>query len=145
MVKERVTLDESGNTRASIGLTDSDVSAIRKLRARERIGRFFRLWWVPLISGILGFAGGVALTLAAGDRNADDYVNSYPYAMGAVGLSALMSEQGVGRRGAAFKLSVISIVAFAIAFVAGIGVADVFAGEGDLGLTTRYGVHDAGR
>ena len=98
-----------------------------------------------MVSGILGFTGGVALMLATGDRNADDYVNSYPYAIGAVGLSASMSEQGVGRKGTAFSLSVISLIAFAIAFVAGIGVADVFAGESDLGLTTRYGVHDAGR
>ena len=97
-----------------------------------------------MISGVLGFAGGAALMLAAGDKDADDFASSYPYAIGAVGLSASMSGQRTGRSATVFTLSAISIIAFALAFVAGIGVADAFAGEADLGVTTRYGVHNEG-
>ena len=98
-----------------------------------------------MVSGVLGFAGGAALMLAKGNSNGNDYVSSYPYAVGAVGLSAAMCNQRFGRRGATFALFVVSIAAFAIAFVAGIGVADAFAGDANLGVTTEYGVHDARR
>ena len=120
-----------------IGLDDSDVSAIRNLRTRERIARFLYRWWAPMASGMAGFAGGAALVIAAGEKSTEEYTSSYPYAAGMIGLSASCLRS----RDQKIIVIALSVVAFAISFIAGVGVGNVVDGGGELGVVTKYGTY----
>jgi hypothetical protein len=129
--------DDPAPSRVVIGVSDSDVTAIRKLRLREGVARFLHSWWAPLISGVAGLTTGAALKISS--SNDADYTegDSYPYAAAVVGLSSSL-RRGADRRSIVLA---VSIVVFILAFIAGIGTGDALDGESPLGATTRYGVY----
>jgi len=131
--------DDPAPSRVVIGVSDSDVTAIRKLRLREGVARFLHSWWAPLISGVAGLTTGAALKISSGNDAVYDYTegDSYPYAPAVVGLSSSL-RRGADRRSIVFA---VSIVVFILAFIAGIGTGDALDGESPLGVTTRYGVY----
>ena len=133
-------VDEFSRSHGIIGVSESDVAALRKLRLRERIGLFLYRWWAPLASGATGLATGAALMLAEGGRSSEELTDSYPYAAAARGLHA-SSSRSTSRTSIVLALSV---VAFAISFIAGIGVGGAASGESELGIVTRYGVLGSG-
>ena len=93
-----------------------------------------------MASGATGLATGAALMLAEGGRSSEELTDSYPYAAAALGLHA-SSSRSTSRTSIVLALSV---VAFAISFIAGIGVGGAASGESELGIVTRYGVLGSG-
>ena len=120
-------------TTEGLGVTAKDVSAVKKVRSRERLADFLRSWWVPIAASVAGLVAGLAPMLALEGKAA----STYPYA--AAMASGAMATTAASRKPVGFWL-LVAVPVFLFAFIAGLGIGDAVNGDSQFGVGTFYGV-----
>ncbi len=126
-------MDGNVQTGKELGVTARDVSAIKKVRSRERLVGLLRSWWIPIASSVAGFVTGFVPMFALEGKAA----STYPYA--AATVSGAMATTAASRKPAGFWL-LVAVPVFLFAFIAGLGIGDAVNGDNQFGFGTYYGV-----
>jgi len=117
-----------------MGVNNADVALMKKQRSREKIARFFRAWWIPVVSAVGGFSVGTIAMMA------HNKYNSYPYAV-AIAMGAASSR---GRTRSVGRLLLVSAPLMLVCFILGLEAGDVLLPGKHLPAGTFYGVTHEG-
>jgi hypothetical protein len=117
-----------------LGVTSKDISAVKRIRSREKLAGFLRSWWIPIASSAAGLVAGIAPMLALEEEHV---ASTYPYA--AAMVSAVVANPTTSRRPATF-LILLAVPVFLFAFMVGLAIGEIVNGESQFGTVTKYGV-----